>query len=88
MTSDIKFDVFLHPDAKKEISKLSSKITSRIMEKINLLDYPFSIQFKHIKENYYRIRSGKYRIIYQVYFEDKSVVVLRVVTRKNAYKNL
>lgn len=88
MTAEIKFEVYLHPEVEKELNKFSEIIRSRIMEKINLLDYPFSGQFKHLKKNYYRVRSGNFRIIYQIYFNDKSVVVIRVATRKNAYKKL
>ncbi len=87
MTSKIKFDVFLHSDSEKEIKRLPEKVRNLVMEKINSLDFPFSIQFKHLEENYYRLRSGRYRIIYQIFFDKQIVVVIRVAFRKKAYKN-
>lgn len=86
MTSDIQFEVFLHPEAETELVKLPNKIRNLIMTKINLLDFPFSMQFKHLEENYYRIRSGNFRVIYQIHFDKKLVVVLKVAHRKNVYK--
>lgn len=87
MTSNIRFEVFLHPDTVKEIENLPKKTKNLVMKKINFLDFPFSVQFKHLEDTYYRLRSGQYRIIYKVYFNEKFVVVVKVALRKKAYKN-
>ena len=56
MTSNIRFEVFLHPDAEKEIKKLPENFKALVMEKINTLDFcmrmgtPENFSVEHVRK--------------------------------------
>jgi len=57
---------------------------------LNLKDNPRLIEARKItsSKNYYRVRVGDYRIIYEINYKEKRINIFRVRHRKEAYRNL
>lgn len=82
------YKIEIKRSAAKELEKLQKKDRDRIIEKIQALsEDPGPPQPKKLSgEEKYRIRQGQYRILYQIYDEVITVVVVRVAHRRKAYK--
>jgi len=82
-----KYQVELKESVKKFISKMDKHIVKRILEAATSLeDDPRP--YGHIKmkgEESYRIRVGRYRIIYEIYDTKVLVFVINVDHRKDVY---
>ena len=82
------FDVFLTNRAEKSLKSINKKdIRDKIVKDIDTLIYscfPKNYDIKKLKgyKNTYRIRVGKYRIIYYVDFKNKKIYVLSILHRK------
>lgn len=78
--------------AKKSLNHLDFSVYSRIKKKIEEIQInPFL--FGSIKlvgnffgENCYRIRVGDYRIIYEVYTKENSILILKIERRSKVYR--
>ncbi|MHA1330910.1 MAG: type II toxin-antitoxin system RelE family toxin [Candidatus Hodarchaeales archaeon] len=85
------FQIVIARSAKKEMRKIANKDLPRIIDKIKKLSInPFPSQATKLEgfRNLYRIRSGKYRIIYTVDTNEKFITILHVRHRKDIYQNL
>jgi len=74
--------------AKKDLDALDDKTYIRIDREIQRLrDDPFPRDVKKLGGggNRYRIREGKYRILYEVNKKNKTIVIYRIKLRKVAY---
>ncbi|MHC1624192.1 MAG: type II toxin-antitoxin system RelE family toxin [Candidatus Methanospirareceae archaeon] len=74
--------------AKKDLDALDDKTYIRIDREIQRLrDDPFPRDVKKLRGggNRYRIREGKYRILYEVNKKNKTIVIYRIKLRKVAY---
>ena len=74
--------------AKKDLDALDDKTYIRIDRDIQRLrNSPFPMGVKKLRgeENKYRIREGKYRILYEVDQKNKTIVIYRIKLRKTAY---
>ncbi|MBF0503223.1 MAG: type II toxin-antitoxin system RelE/ParE family toxin [Candidatus Riflebacteria bacterium] len=83
------FTVYIFPEAGKQIADLPERIQKQIDKKIvALADNPYPAGFKKLKgpEEFFRVRSGDYRIIYQIEGGLLIVIVVRVGNRKEVYK--
>ena len=83
------YKVELKPKAQKFIKAQSKKIQRQLIKRIEALaDNPRPPNYKalHTKKSIYRIRSGDFRIIYQIKDKVLLVIVTRVANRKDAYK--
>jgi len=77
--------------AKKELRKLPRQNLKNILTQIESLEKnPFPINHKKIvgQNNTYRIRSGQYRIIYNVYEKILTIEIIKVGSRQSIYQNL
>ncbi len=75
--------------ATKELYKLDKSIINRVVTEVNdLSDNPFPIGAKKIKgaNHIYRIRIGRYRIIYSVFRKILVVEIIHLGHRKDIYK--
>lgn len=76
--------------AQKNIRRLDPNVRNRIIKAIlNLKTNRYPQQFKPIKGKdiaQFRIRVGDYRVLYDVYDQDRVVLILRVGHRKDIYK--
>jgi len=76
------------PAADRDLEKLKSRIRKQDFERLrtavrSLADEPRPQGVRKIKgaERAYRIRVGSYRIVYEVYNDDKLVLILQVSRR-------
>ncbi len=78
--------IFFHQKAKTAFEKLEAQVQKRIRNKIaELRQFPEE-RGKHLKSsNFWRIRIGDYRVIYEIDNKEQKVVVLFIGRRKNVY---
>ena len=80
------FKVLLHPTAAKELKKLEQVDQARIKKALEeLTEDPFKAGKPLHPSDYWSIRSGDYRAIYEIDPEQNQVIVLFVGHRKNVY---
>ena len=85
------YKVELKPRAQKFIAAQSKKIQRQLIKRIESLaadPHPRGSKLLHAEERLYRIRSGSYRIIYQVQHGKLIVVVATIGHRRNVYDRL
>jgi mRNA interferase RelE/StbE len=85
------YSVELKPRAQKYIKNQSPKIQKQLIKRIEALadnPYPLGCKLLHTQKNLYRIRSGDYRIVYQVQKENLIVLVVTVGHRSDVYNHL
>lgn len=81
----MSYAVVIHPKAVDTLKKLEPQRKSEIKEQLKgLKDAPES--GKHLKYcNFWRLRAGDYRAIYEIDEESETVYVLFIGHRKNVY---
>ncbi len=85
------YRIFISRDAEKGFSKVSKQIRKNIASAIaKLRNNPRPLNVRKIggAENYYRIRMGDYRIVYEINDKESRIDILRIRHRKDAYLNL
>lgn len=85
------FKVSLHKKASKELHSTNEPIKRRIVNALRELeDDPFSGDVKPLQGamGLFRKRVGDYRIIFSVDFENQIVVVLKIGSRGDIYRDL
>ncbi len=85
------YKVELKPQAQKFIEAQSRKIQRQLVKRIEALQEdprPPGSKLLDGRKKIYRVRSGNYRIVYQVKDKVLLVIVAKVDDRKNIYKNL
>ena len=86
------YRVEISPPAGKDLNHLPLQVCQRLEPDIVTLannPYPEGVRKIQGTERAYRIRVGNYRIVYEVYREQKVVVILRVARRsKTTYKGI
>lgn len=85
------FQIHLTSKAQKDIAKLKSPQKARIISALfRLKTNPHQPQtktlFRHHTSAQYRLRVGDYRILYDVYDQDKVVLIFRLGHRKDIYR--
>ncbi len=85
-----KHEVYLTRKARKELEKLDPRTRERILNALIMLrDYGFTqrLDIKKLRgyKNYYRIRIGRYRILFELE-KPRRVVVYAILPRKQAYQ--
>lgn len=85
-----KYKIVITSKAQKDFKKLDPQIQKKVATAIILLETNRTPQqFKPLKGYEIaqsRLRIGDYRILYDVYDEDKTVLILRIGHRRNIYK--
>ena len=83
-----KYNIEIKKSAVKEIKNIPSPYLTKIVDKISLLsDNPRPDGCtKLLSEEKYRVRIGKYRILYEIKDDLKSVIIYKVSHRKNVYR--
>ena len=85
------YAIELKPQAQKFIEKQPRKVQRQLVARIEALQKdprPAQSKLLHPDKQIYRIRSGDYRIIYQIKEDKLLVLVAKVGDRKDVYKNL
>jgi mRNA interferase RelE/StbE len=83
-----KYKIEIKKSAVKEIKNLPSPYLIRIVDKISLLSNNPRPEgcTKLFSEEKYRLRIGKYRILYEIIDDLKSVIISKVTHRKDVYR--
>jgi len=84
----VAYEIILKPPAQRDLDSLPQQEIARIAKRLALLSTnprPFGVQ-KLSDEEGYRIRSGKYRILYEVNDRQNLVFVYRIKHRRDAYR--
>lgn len=89
MSCAVKF----YKDALKNIKNLDSKTRNKILDHINILaENPYSkeLDIKKMQGtvNQFRLRIGTYRIVYSIIDDELIIIIIRVASRGDVYKNL
>ena len=77
--------------ARRQFLDLPKHIRSHVDEKVRLLEEtPFPAGCKKLRhsDDYYRIRVGQYRVIYQIDQPERVVRIMRIRHRKDVYRGL
>jgi mRNA interferase RelE/StbE len=83
------YEILVLPSAEKELRRLPRKEITGIIHSIDSLarqPRPRGVQKLHGSKDRYRIRRGRYRILYRVDDAAKRVMVYSVADRKDAYR--
>ncbi|MBN2544065.1 type II toxin-antitoxin system RelE/ParE family toxin [bacterium] len=84
-----KIKVLLRSSAVKDIDKLDDKLYQRVLKALQSLENnyrPRGSKKIHTRKDMYRLRVGDHRILYKVEKKEDTVIICRVVHRKEAYK--
>jgi mRNA interferase RelE/StbE len=84
----IKFDIEFLSSAAKEFRNLPHQVQLSAKKHIdNLVTNPYSYKSKKLKNsNLYRIRIGKYRIIFFIDEKRNKVIITKIGHRKEVYR--
>jgi len=83
------YRIEFRPSAYREFKKLSRDIQERIAEKMDSLarnPLPPASEKLTGKKNRYRLRTGDYRIVYEIRKERLLVLVVRIAHRRDVYR--
>jgi mRNA interferase RelE/StbE len=74
--------------AEKDLNKLDTKLGFKILEKIKeLSESPRPQGSKKLKTtDYYRLRVGDYRVVYEIDDSNESITVYKIRHRKDVYR--
>ena len=89
MSTPLVYEVYIERRAEQDLKRLSASSFQRIISHIKaLVENPGPAGCRKISgsKNDWRIRVGDYRVIYEVKDEAKSVRVMRVRHRREAYR--
>jgi len=82
----LKYSVLLHPKAAKELQSLDEPVRSRVRERLKELNNdPESIGKRLKQSEFWSLRVGDYRAIYEILEKKRQVTILFIGHRKNVY---
>jgi mRNA interferase RelE/StbE len=80
------FTVLLHPKAAKTLEKLRKPLEQRVKKQLReLKDNPERIGKQMQYSNFWSLRIGDYRAIYEINREKRQIIILFVGHRKKVY---
>jgi len=87
----MNYRLIIKPSIYKDLKKLPAYEVKHIWQDIQSLKVnprPEGVVKLHGFKDMYRIRSGKYRVIYSIFDKELIVKALLVAHRKDVYKNI
>ena len=76
--------------AKKELAKLSKPIAQKVVKRIRWLgenlEHINPTPLKGQMSDFYKLRTGDYRVLYEILHDEKEVVIHLIGHRKNIYR--
>jgi mRNA interferase RelE/StbE len=84
----VTYTILLHKKAEKELSKIPKEFREDIISEAKKLTENPKSQGKKLKPTeYYRIRVGDYRAVYEILEDEKKIVILMIGHRSKIYYN-
>jgi mRNA interferase RelE/StbE len=86
----MKYELFIESRAEKDLKKLEAALFKLILAEIeNLSGNPHPHNSRKItgSKNDWRIRIGDYRVLYEIDNKNRTVKIMRIKHRRNAYRN-
>jgi mRNA interferase RelE/StbE len=82
------YSVLIKPSAGKELEAIPKKDRLRVVAKIRALaDNPRPMGCEKLSgREEYRLRQGRYRIVYSISDDDQTVLIFKVAHRREAYR--
>ena len=82
-----KYKIRIKKSVKKDISSFDKKTNQRLLKSIQKLQSnPYGNAKKITGKEFYRIRVGKYRIVYEIVKTDFEIIIYKIGHRKDIYK--
>lgn len=83
------YRIWIKKSAGKELERIDPLFRRRIIERIQKLsEDPRPKGSKRLSgDDKYRIRQGDYRILYQIFDDTITVIVVRIAHRRDAYRS-
>ena len=82
----MSFSVIVPKKISRKIKKYPSDLQNKIIRKMDeLIDFPKGLDIKKIGEITYRVRTGDFRIIIDIYFDRKVIEVVKLDVRGRIY---
>jgi mRNA interferase RelE/StbE len=84
----VAYKVLIKPSAQKDLDSMPETEVIRILSKLSNLGSeprPVGVQKLHDQEGF-RIRSGQYRILFEVNDSGKTILIYRIKHRKDVYR--
>jgi mRNA interferase RelE/StbE len=84
-----EYQVLFRPSVDRQLRKLPVEVQRRVVRGVAALAFdprPSGVVKLSGEENLWRIRIGDYRIVYEIHDDRLIVLVLRVVHRKEVYR--
>ncbi len=82
-----KYKVRIKKSVQKDISSFDKKINQRLIKALQKLQRnPYTNAKKITGKEFYRIRVGKYRIVYEIIKKDFEIIIYKISHRKDIYK--
>jgi mRNA-degrading endonuclease RelE of RelBE toxin-antitoxin system len=82
----VAFTILLHPRAAKELKRIDNPARSRITERLKELKNDPETVGKALRHtDFWSLRAGDYRAIYEIHRHKKQVIVLFIGHRKKVY---
>lgn len=85
----MNYSIQIVPSAEKVIAGISGKIKVQVLKKISALSYnprPRGAIKLAGDKNFYRIRSGDWRVVYTIQDDKLIVLVVRIGHRREVYR--
>ena len=79
------YKVFLHPKANSYLENVDDELKDRIMKKLHVLSRRPDAGEKLKHSDFWRLRIGDYRVIYEIDRNNNRVIVLYVGHRREVY---
>ena len=87
----MKYSIEFRPAALKNLKRFPKRDLVRIKKKIeelgNNLPDPQTTKMRG-KNSFHRIRSGDYRIIYEIHADRLIILIVKIAHRRDVYRNL
>ena len=82
------YSVLIKPSARKELEAIPQKDRLRVVTKIrSLADNPRPIGCEKLSgREEYRLRQGRYRVVYSVSDPDQTVLIVKIAHRREVYR--
>ena len=85
----MRYRIEFSPAAERQFKKIPKEVQIRLKHRIDILaenPFPRGVKKLSAEENFYRLRIGDYRIIYQVKGKALLILILKLGHRKNVYR--